>query len=757
MVTITGSTLTFNSANRAGGGIEVVTGTVNIINSNLISNDVDGVVGTPSPGNGGGLHVTGMGATVNITGGTVFNNSAAAEGGGLWNAAGSTMSIDGTLISANYAGGNAADQGGGGIFNAGGTVNVINASIQDNIAGGMSGSGGGILNDADGTLTVTDTLITGNEANRAGGGIEDNSGAGLGITLTNVNLDANVAGPMGSAAPGNGGGLHVTGAGDVMITDGTVSGNTAALEGGGLWNGSGTMTISGTLIAGNTASGSAADDGGGGVFNNGGMLTISDATISNNIADGAAGSGGGILSLDGMVTITGSTLTFNSANRAGGGIEVVTGTVNIVNSNLITNDVDGVAGTPSPGNGGGLHVTGMGATVNITGGTVFNNSAAAEGGGLWNAADSTMTIDGTLISANYAGGNAADQGGGGIFNAGGTVNVMNASIEDNIAGGTSGSGGGILNDAGGLLNISSSNITGNTANRAGGGIETVGGVVNLTSIILDFNDAALGANPGNGGGLHISGAGTVTISLSDITDNTADEGGGLWVSDTGTLTITDSNVLRNDAATRGGGGVHVDGASANGTLTIDGTTFASNTTGLSGGGLNFENGVAIITNSTFSANDAGTDGGGLFFASGSVDIDSITAYINTSTNATGDQVFIGMAVSATSNNSIYSDGDTGTTNNDIEGVFTFGDFNLTSDANNGNFVLFLNTLFTTDPALNALADNGGPVTAGGTSVLTHLPMMGSAVINNGSTVLTVDQRDLARPNGAVDDIGAVEA
>ena len=93
-----------------------------------------------------------------------------------------------------------------------------------------------------------------------------------------------MTGPDGTASPGNGGGLHITGAGDATITGGTANGNIAANEGGGLWNGTGTLTVDGTTISGNTASGAAADNGGGGIYNVGGTLLITDATISDNLA-----------------------------------------------------------------------------------------------------------------------------------------------------------------------------------------------------------------------------------------------------------------------------------------------------------------------------------------------------------------------------------------------------------------------------------------------------------------------------------------
>ena len=136
------------------------------------------------------------------------------------------------------------------------------------------GSGGGVFNNA-GTVTIRSSQVTENEAERAGGGIEDRNGTGTSITLIDVTLNDNVTFGTDPTAQGNGGGLHVTGSGSVSISGGTVNRNAADLEGGGLWNGTGTLTISnGTMIDSNVAHGAAANDGGGGIFNNGGTLMI---------------------------------------------------------------------------------------------------------------------------------------------------------------------------------------------------------------------------------------------------------------------------------------------------------------------------------------------------------------------------------------------------------------------------------------------------------------------------------------------------
>ncbi|MEZ4956228.1 MAG: hypothetical protein R2825_21900 [Saprospiraceae bacterium] len=97
-----------------------------------------------------------------------------------------------SVIDGNTASGAGADQGGGGVFNAGGMINILgNTTISNNIANGMAGSGGGILNDVGGTLVIENTTISGNTSIRAGGGIEDNSGAATTVSLTDVSITGN--------------------------------------------------------------------------------------------------------------------------------------------------------------------------------------------------------------------------------------------------------------------------------------------------------------------------------------------------------------------------------------------------------------------------------------------------------------------------------------------------------------------------------------------------------------------------------------
>lgn len=506
---IENTVITGNTANRAGGGIEGnATAGTNFIT--LTDVTLDGNTVFNSPGNGGGLHMTGPG-TITINGGTVNDNMAGAEGGGLWNGSG-TMTIDGTTIDGNTASGPGADQGGGGIYNLnGGTLVITDTIISNNIANGTAGSGGGILNDVGSQLSITDTAITGNTAIRAGGGIEDNSLTST-IILNNVNLDNNaVTGP-----PGNGGGLHITGAGSATITGGTVNNNTASLEGGGLWNGSGTMTVVGTTIDDNTASGAAADDGGGGIFNTSGTLIVTDAMITNNLATGTSGSGGGIFSMAGTVTVTDTNLDGNSANRAGGAIEVVNGTLTIDNSDMTNNDVDGGSGTPNPGNGAALHISGVTTTM-ISGGVVSGNDARREGGGLWNQTGSTMTVTNVTINNNTASGPDVLHGGGGIFNNGGTLNLNNSTVFDNVSDGALGNGGG-LHVKTGTVNVMLSTFSGNTSANNGGGLYS-NDMLMLNAVTIANNMATA-----NGGGIANNSATQPSLKNTIVAQNMAATG-----------------------------------------------------------------------------------------------------------------------------------------------------------------------------------------------------------------------------------------
>jgi hypothetical protein len=254
-------------------------------------------------------------------------------------ATGVTISISGLTISNGNAG------LGGGISNAG-TLMVTNSTLSGNSATGA----GGIFNAGTATLTITDSMFTGNSASSSGGGIINSLGGEL--TINNSTFSDN-SGPSGggiinlgaltiigstfsgnSAPSGNGGGI--VNVGSLTITGSTFYSN-SAVSGGGVVN-AGTLTVT---ITNSTFSGNSATIGGG--IRNAGPMTITNSTISGNSAN--SGLGGGIEN-EATLTITSSTISGNSATSGGGILNF--GPVTLKNSIIADSPSGGNCAGPTP-------------------------------------------------------------------------------------------------------------------------------------------------------------------------------------------------------------------------------------------------------------------------------------------------------------------------------------------------------------------------------------------------------------------------
>jgi hypothetical protein len=149
-----------------------------------------------------------------------------------------TNLTDGVTISALTLTGGYAAYDGGGIDNSG-TLTVTNSTISGNSADGNFSDGGGIFNT--GTLTVTNSTISANSADDGGGIFNGYYGT---LTVTHSTISANTA-------DGYGGGIDNSGT--LTVTNSTISDNSADW-GGGIYNGYyGTFTAHNTIVAGNTA------------------------------------------------------------------------------------------------------------------------------------------------------------------------------------------------------------------------------------------------------------------------------------------------------------------------------------------------------------------------------------------------------------------------------------------------------------------------------------------------------------------------
>ncbi|MGB7921641.1 MAG: immunoglobulin-like domain-containing protein [Pyrinomonadaceae bacterium] len=482
--------------------------------------------------------------------------------------------------------------GGGAIYFDGfngtpvGVLNITDCTISDS----ETGARGGGIRSFDGTLTITNSTISGNKTTNATGGGIDHRGAQP-ITITGSTITNNTAeDTTGVAIPlnGRGGGLfflQTAGAttpyviqnstvsnnkaeakgggifmqGPTTMTNSTVSGNSAGLtgspvtpaasNGGGIYSDLDPITaglafdnvLDGVSVKGNTATGD-----GGGIFHDRDVLIFKNGDLGGaTVADkNMAANGGGLATfLDigspgqtGSVTIQNSTVRANVATASGGGIFNAGRTVN-VNTNSTVGGPAGQGNTAATGGG----INNSGGTLSMIGGMVTGNIATGSGGGL-SSAGGTISFDNTSINAN-----AATASGGGIFNNGGTITLINDSAIGNPANTAGASGGGIAS-SNGTLTMTSGAIMNNTAGVNGGGVFTSGGTVNLVpttaTVISIINNSAV-----NSGGAIATTGGTTNVAKSNFSGNsvTAD-GGGAIIHTNGSLNVNLSRIVGNSAS-----------------------------------------------------------------------------------------------------------------------------------------------------------------------------------------------------------------
>jgi len=170
----------------------------------------------------GGIYVTVTDLTVQ--GGNLgIGTSVNYSGGGFSLISGSALTLTNVLVTQNQASPGQpllTSGGGGGIYNNGGQLTLLGSTILGN----QAGFGAGIYNG--GTLTIVDSTITENQSTYYGAGLIHAGTADVNITSSTISQ--NIAGS-------NGGGLYLTG-GTTNLTNVTVSHNRASQYlGGGIW------------------------------------------------------------------------------------------------------------------------------------------------------------------------------------------------------------------------------------------------------------------------------------------------------------------------------------------------------------------------------------------------------------------------------------------------------------------------------------------------------------------------------------------
>ncbi|MCB9009759.1 MAG: tandem-95 repeat protein [Ardenticatenaceae bacterium] len=358
----------------------------------------------------------------------------------------------------------------------------------------------------------------------------------------------------------------------------------------------------------------------------------------------------------------------------------------------------------------------------------------------------TLEGDGHTIDGGW---NGTPGSGMQIFSVAGTgdFTVNQATLQH----GEATNGGAIYND-GGTLTVTNSTISDNSASDNGGAIYTAGYYATLLTV---SNSTFSGNSASNyGGAIYNARYATLTVSNSTFSGNSAsDAGGAIYNAETyATLTVSNSTFSGNSASKYGGAIYNVPDS----TLTVSNSTFSGNSVNYAGGAIE-NRGTLTVSNSTFSGNNA-NDGGAIESFYG-------TATITNSTFSGNNADFFGGA--------IYSFGRVtylagnifvaGARGDNCNGSLRDNGYNLSDDTSciNGGPGSVTNATLNLGP----LADNGGPTQ-------TRLPGAGSdaigaipawhAINNNGTALAcngsTTDQTGNSRPltAGTACTSGAVE-
>jgi len=377
-LTITNSTIRYNSAYSGGGGAYFTSfnGAINVTDSILDENSIS------NSGAGGGIYLIGTGATVDLTNSSISNNTSNLTGGaGIYSQ--SPLSISGSTIDGNVIAGNR----GGGIYLTGANAALtMTGGTVSNHSGNQYGAGIYMTGStAAEPLTITNTTISGNTVTGIGGGIYLD-------TLSNPAIFTNVTVSNNSAASWTGG-LHSTGA-PLTLSSSTITANSAVQWAGGLYVGAATANVTDdSIISSNYARG-----GGGAYVTSGATLNVTDSTIASNTTFNS--SGGGITNNASTVNLTRSYLKGNWAAANGGGLSNAgAGGSATLTSTIVSGNVGGIHTYDM---GGGIYNDGS-AVLNLYSNTIAGNYATRRGGGLYAAPTAPATIENTIIYGNTSG------------------------------------------------------------------------------------------------------------------------------------------------------------------------------------------------------------------------------------------------------------------------------------------------------------------------------------------------------------------
>ncbi len=512
----------------------------------------------------------------------------------------------------------------------------------------------------------------------------------------------------------------------------------------GLWLAAGPLLADGTVTdLTQAALEEALAEGGLVLFDEEGTISITNTIrITNDVTLDATGlsvilSGGDLVRIfqvepDVLLTVFG--VTFSSGNSTNGGALYIKAgaAVELTDCIFRFNNADGKTGSDGTD---GSDQSGVGGN-----GSNAGHGRQGMGGAIYNAGELTITT--CLFLTNSAtGGNGGDggNGGAGTFQGG-----------DGGAGGDGGSGlGGAIFNIGTSLSIVDSTFDGNLVVGGSGGF---GGTNGAGPYLGRTGDGGLAASASGAGvySLHDASIQNCTFSGNSGTAGNSGPGG------------TDSGSGNGSNGDRGGDSLGGGLFSAGSSELINCTFFANQVAGGTGGdggpgvfvggdggnggngfgGNLYNTGMVMVVNCTFSS---GRAAGGTNGAAG------IGPFLGSNGSlGRGRGANLANAIgSLTLVNTLIATNTGGGNITNISGTFVDGGHNISSDA---SFNFSGTSKKSTNPQINALADNGGPTRT--MSLKTNSPAIDSA---DDAAAPDTDQRGIDRPIGLHADIGAYES
>jgi uncharacterized repeat protein (TIGR01451 family) len=620
--------------------------------------------------------LNGLRVRLDLTRSYVQNNTAPTSGGGIGVDARIIASIGITNTEFN---GNKAPTGGAISLSPGSRLVGSHARFLNNQA--TAGNGGAVAVTG-GIISLSSITMTANSATANGGGVY-----ALDTTLT---LDGSVS---NSSAGALGGGLYLTATASApaSFSNLTLSNNTAASHGGGIFAYNIALNIAGTgPINANSATGGS----GGALYLSGGTATLGPLPITNNVAKVH---GGGIYRENGDLILSGNKVMTNTATTgSGGGIAFTGNKVANLSGIYLINNQAGMAGggaafvgasditlTGSPailnnramnGNGGGVYITSIGSVILTNNVLVRGNAANGTGnGGAFYVAAPNATLSGNTILINTA------AAGGGVYLSSASSGLLADNvIQFNRA--TSGSGGGlyVVNSDNIALNEQTT-LANNQAQLHGGGLYaeqsqlSAGGAITLTTNR---------ATTGNGGGLYLAAGAGMTVTDASFISNTAQLNGGGLYADQSVFTASSTSAISNTALSGSGGALYFNKSDL---VTLGETMLTSNRADDNGGAIFATESKITGTNLTAQRNRAMTASGGTIYVQASTitwNGNSSTQYNQAATNGgayfisgggvnvTGDASVISNTVTTGSGGGLYLDSSAALT---VTGAFDLQD------------------------------------------------------------------------------------